>query len=127
MPELKTLEVEKTTKTPELYCDSGAGLIKITGNCIPEDAIGFFLPLKEWLETYSTAPKPKTEIRVRLNYFNTSTARLLLNLFKMLMVIQQNGNEILIIWEYEEDDWDMREAGEDYKVLLGDSMELKSF
>jgi hypothetical protein len=69
----------------------------------------------DWIEQYARDAKPKTIINIQLEYFNTSSSKCLLDLFKKLEAI---NNEIVINWYYEEDDEDMLEAGEDYDAII---------
>jgi hypothetical protein len=54
-----------------------------------------------------------------LKYFNTSSSKCILDVFKKLENINKSGNSTVIInWHFEEDDEDMSEAGEDYKAII---------
>jgi len=59
-----------------------------------------------------------TEVNVQLEYFNTSSSKCILDVFKKLEAIHKSGNEVIINWYYEEDDEDMLEAGEDYESII---------
>lgn len=105
-------------KTPTVNFDSEKGLLLLKGRSIPENSIEFYKPLVDWLENYSSAPQPKTVCEIQLEYFNTSSSKCLLDLFKKMEGMSKNGNEIVINWYYEEDDEDMLEAGEDYQSII---------
>lgn len=107
-----------TPKTPTVNFDSEKGLLLLKGRSIPENSIEFYKPLVDWLENYSSAPQPKTVCEIQLEYFNTSSSKCLLDLFKKMEGMSKNGNEIVINWYYEEDDEDMLEAGEDYQSII---------
>ncbi len=53
-----------------------------------------------------------------LEYFNTSSSKCILDVFKKLEAIHKGKNEVIINWYYEEDDEDMLEAGEDYESII---------
>jgi hypothetical protein len=55
---------------------------------------------------------------VQLEYFNTSSSKCILDVFKKLEAINKGENDVLINWYYEEDDEDMLEAGEDYESII---------
>ena len=63
-------------------------------------------------------PKELTEVDIQLEYFNTSSSKCILDVFKKLEAIYKGGNEVVINWHYEEDDEDMLEAGEDYQSII---------
>ena len=115
-----------TQKTPEINCDASMGTVRINGNCVPEDAVDFFVPLKNWLSNHGHSDSAKTEIFVNLHYFNTSTSRVLLNLFRIAQTHQEMGKTVKVYWQYDIDDEDIREAGEDYQNILGDFIVLQA-
>ncbi len=115
---MESLEIEGTQKTPLVEFDPVKGLLEIKGRSIPENSIEFYKPLVDWLEEYSGVAVEKTVVNVHLEYFNTSSSKCILDVFKKLEVIQKSKNEVLINWYYEEDDEDMLEAGEDYESII---------
>ncbi|HON53308.1 MAG TPA: DUF1987 domain-containing protein [Bacteroidales bacterium] len=115
---MKNIEIEGSPKTPEINFNAETGVIEIKGRSIPENSIEFYKPMIDWLEEYATAPKPKTIVNIQLEYFNTSSSKCILDVFKKLEVISKNGNDVQVNWYYEEDDEDMLEAGEDYQSII---------
>lgn len=115
---MDSIFIEGTPKTPNINFDQDKGSLLLKGRSIPENSIEFYKPLVDWLEAYSSSPKPKTVCDVQLEYFNTSSSKCLLDLFKKMESMSKNGNEIVINWYYEEDDEDMLEAGEDYQSII---------
>lgn len=102
-------------KTPHISFDAEKGSLEIKGRSIPENALEFYRPLIEWVEKYASQSKPETNVHIQLEYFNTSSSKCLLDLFKKLETI---GNKVIINWYYEQDDEDMLEAGEDYEAII---------
>ncbi|OFX50265.1 MAG: nuclear pore complex subunit [Bacteroidetes bacterium GWA2_30_7] len=115
---MESITIEGTPKTPSVNFDFNSGKVEIKGRSIPENSIEFYKPLVDWLEKYSSTPKGLTEVNVQLEYFNTSSSKCILDVFKKLETIHKSGNEVLINWYYEEDDEDMLEAGEDYQSII---------
>lgn len=112
------ISIEGTPKTPMVNFDANTGKVEIKGRSIPENSIEFYKPLVDWLEEYGKTPKGLTEVNVQLEYFNTSSSKCILDVFKKLEAIAKSGNEVIINWYYEEDDEDMLEAGEDYQSII---------
>ncbi|HRJ37805.1 MAG TPA: SiaC family regulatory phosphoprotein, partial [Flavobacteriales bacterium] len=54
----------------------------------------------------------------RLEYFNTSSSKSILDLFKILEELEHSGKKVKINWFHIEEDESMEEAGEEYKILL---------
>jgi len=115
---MDSIIIEGTPKTPSINFDATSGKIEIKGRSIPENSIEFYKPLVDWLETYATAPLANTVVNIQLEYFNTSSSKCILDIFKKLGNIAKTGNAIIINWYYEEDDEDMLEAGEDYQSII---------
>ena len=115
---MESLLIEGTAKTPIIRFDGDLGLIEIKGRSIPENSIEFYKPLVDWLDRYSQNPKQTTKVNIQLEYFNTSSSKCILDVFKKLEVIHKANREVVINWYYEEDDEDMLEAGEDYESII---------
>ncbi|MDF1548018.1 MAG: DUF1987 domain-containing protein [Bacteroidales bacterium] len=117
---METITIPGTPKTPTVEMNVDSGIIEIKGRSIPENSIDFYRPVVEWLDNYSNSPASETKVNIQLEYFNTSSSKCILDVFKKLeQVFKRNGEKgVVINWFYEEDDEDMLEAGEDYQSIL---------
>lgn len=116
---MDSIILDGTAKTPTVKFDAQAGLIEIKGRSIPENSIEFYKPLVDWLDKYAEIPQKETEVNIQLEYFNTSSSKCILDVFKKLENVSKKGQYgVTINWYYEEDDEDMLEAGEDYQSIL---------
>ncbi len=115
---MEALLIDGTQKTPTVQFEPSKGVLEIKGRSIPENSIEFYKPLVDWLEEYSSSPADKTVVNVHLEYFNTSSSKCILDVFKKLETLHKSHNEVQINWYYEEDDEDMLEAGEDYESII---------
>lgn len=115
---MESLIIDGTTKTPDVNFNAEKGLLEVKGRSIPENSIEFYKPLVDWLEEYAQNPLSKTQVNVHLEYFNTSSSKCILDVFKKLEAIHKNKYDVQINWYYEEDDEDMLEAGEDYESII---------
>lgn len=115
---MENIVIEGTPKTPTVNFEYAKGLIEVRGRSIPENSIEFYKPMVDWLEKYAEKPQKKTEVNIQLEYFNTSSSKCILDVFKKLEAIHKADNEVVINWYYEEDDEDMLEAGEDYQSII---------
>ena len=110
--------IESTPKTPAIKFDAKSGKLEIKGRSIPENSVEFYKPLVESLDKYATSPSSPTQVDIQLEYFNTASSKCILDVLKRLETIHRQGNQVIINWFYEEDDEDMREAGEDYQAIV---------
>jgi hypothetical protein len=117
---METLTIQGTPKTPTVEMNVDSGIIEIKGRSIPENSIDFYRPIVEWIDKYADSAVAETKVNIQLEYFNTSSSKCILDVFKKLeQVYKKNGDKgVVINWYYEEDDEDMLEAGEDYQSIL---------
>lgn len=115
---MEAIAIEGTPKTPTVNFDTDKGFLEIKGRSIPENSIEFYKPIVDLLEKYATKPQAATNVNIQLEYFNTSSSKCILDVFKKLEGINKNGSKVMINWYYEEDDEDMLEAGEDYQAII---------
>jgi hypothetical protein len=115
---MEKLTIEGTPKTPTINFDNASGTLLIKGRSIPENSIEFYKPLVEALEKYASKPLGATNVNIQLEYFNTSSSKCILDVFKKLEGIHKGGSATTINWYYEQDDEDMLEAGEDYQAII---------
>lgn len=111
--------VEATSKSPRIEMDPAKGELSIIGCSIPENAERVYGPVMDALDAYLSSPASRTTIAVELNYFNSSTAKYLLDLLKLLEDAHGLGKtKVTLEWRHAASDLDMIEAGKDYRDLL---------
>lgn len=110
--------IRETAKTPSINFDPDQGLFEIKGKSIPENSIGFYAPVLEFLEGYVSMPADRTILNVKFEFFNTSSSNRIHALFKKFEKIYQDNSEVLIRWFCENGDENMLDAGEDFRAIL---------
>lgn len=112
------ISIEATAVTPHVKIDSEESYIIITGKSSPANSLQFYHPIINKVKMlFSNSTRPIT-VDIAFRYFNTSSSKCLFDFFKMLKGLEREGKEIIINWQYEEDDEDMLETGEDYADIL---------
>ncbi|MFP4089534.1 MAG: DUF1987 domain-containing protein [Cyclobacteriaceae bacterium] len=97
---MESLEISATPKTPEVILDNEKGFISFSGISDEEDALHFYFPILQWLDTYKSHPKPHTEVKLDFRYYNTASAKSLYEVLKRLGEIQKNGQQVEVKWYY---------------------------
>ncbi|MCC7331138.1 MAG: DUF1987 domain-containing protein [Flavobacteriales bacterium] len=115
---MEELVIDGTPKTPIIKFNPSNGYLLVRGRSIPENSIEFYKPLVDALEAYNKSAKPQTNVDIQLEYFNTSSSKCILDVFKKLETINSGSSQVTINWFYETDDEDMLEAGEDYQAII---------
>lgn len=118
MNEFDALVVEASAKTPTVNLDCSTGILLFRGRSIPENSIDFFQPIYNWVDQYCEQPKQKTILQIRLEYFNTSSSKCILDLLRKFEQLHKEKSKVTVEWFYETDDEDMEEAGEDYQAIV---------
>jgi hypothetical protein len=119
---MNTLSLESTPDTPSITLNKSDGIFEISGRSLPEDVIEFYGPAIEWIKGYAKAPNASTVFRFKLDYFNTASSKIILELLNTLKEI----NGIQIEWHYRDDDEDILEAGKEFAEQVAVSFVFKS-
>jgi len=115
---MDNLVIKETTKTPAIEFDPVHGRFDIRGKSIPENSLGFYAPVLEYIDHYAESPAPKTVVNVKFEFFNTSSSNRIHLLFKKFEKAYMDDKDVLIRWFCENGDENMFEAGEDFKAIL---------
>ena len=114
---MEKILLEATSTTPRIHFDAETGYFEISGKSLPENSFEFYKPLLDWMEHYAENPGNTSSLVFKLEYFNTSSTSHFLRLIKRLEKMYTDGRNAVVKWYYEDDDEDMKEAGEDFKLL----------
>jgi len=120
---MEILNLKGTEDTPTILLDSKNGIFEISGRSLPEDSAEFYRPVIEWINAYAKAAGPSTEFVFKLEYFNTASSKLILDVLSALEEIK--GMKIL--WYFHDDDEDMEEAGQEFSELVEIPFEFKTY
>ncbi len=97
----------------------------ISGNSAPEDVRELYYPVLAWMKEFAAEVKkthPYTDkkpliFKLDLEYFNSSSAKFLYDIFTQLKEMNNEGVPVVIEWHYDAEDSDLLEAGEDLALL----------
>ncbi len=107
-----------TDETPKVTLDAEEGIFELSGKSLPEDATEFYNPILDWLDVYGISPKKSTTVVFKMDYFNTASAKMVLDILMKLEEINEEKGGVNVEWHYLEDDEDMEEAGEEYADIV---------
>jgi len=113
------IEIPGNQDTPGVLFDNESKKFSISGRSFPADADKFYQPLIKWLDDYkNNNPESETVFDVKMEYFNTASAKMILDIFFKLEDIAEGGNQVKINWHYLDEDEDMLEAGEEFNEIV---------
>ncbi|MGQ0827788.1 MAG: DUF1987 domain-containing protein [Bacteroidota bacterium] len=120
----KVLKLNATEDTPKVVLNKARNEFSLNGRSLPEDAPAFYKPVISWMENYVKNPNPYTELRIALDYFNSSSIKQILVMFMLLEDLIKSGKEAKVVWCYNEDDELMEIKGREFKSMLNIPFEL---
>ena len=109
------MQKQKTTSTPFVLVDEEKSYMKLEGRSFHENVIEFFKEINNWLDRYLTSDFVVFTFDCELNYFNSSTAKLLRNLILKMDKNASGGKKIIVNWITTESNEIVIECGEDFQ------------
>ncbi len=115
---LKKLYKKAGLDTPKIDFDPETGILIIEGKSFPPDVKEFYADVLEWLDEYMQKPAPQTELTLKLDYFNTASSKIILDILYKMEDLYKSGQPVIVKWYYPEDDEDMKETGLEYAEII---------
>ncbi|HBE41471.1 MAG TPA: hypothetical protein DDW27_09750, partial [Bacteroidales bacterium] len=114
---MRKLIIDKTTNSPKVIFDPERNIFEISGESRPPDVAGFYSEILNWFDDYSSflsktgGTGDAVVFNLDFEYFNSSSAKYILDFCKQIAALRSKGGDILVKWHYEKDDADMLESG----------------
>lgn len=102
------------------------GYIEIAGRSIPNTPMKFYNNVLQEIDKYIPFAKEVTTFHFKLDYFNTSSHRYLVEILRKLNTLNKNQKTFHVIWYYSENDLDHKEIGEIMSKFLSLDFEYQS-
>lgn len=116
---MESLIIKETDNTPLVSFNTNTNHFEIIGSSHPENPLKFFNPIVNWIDEYAKNPAKSLKVTFKLDYFNSSTAKYILNILWGFEKISKSNPSVAITidWYYKEEDLDAFAAGERYAQL----------
>lgn len=124
---MELIKIQGTDDTPSVVLDVENEVYQLSGRSLPEDVGAFYDPILDWLEDFAESSNSKMTFGFKLEYFNTASSKLILDILLKLEGMFEGGKEIMVKWYFPEDDEDMEEAGEEYADIVDIPFEQISY
>ena len=114
---MRKLIIDPTVSSPRVILDPDRKRFEISGESRPADVASFYEEIISWMDDYShhLGKSQETGEPVTFNldfeYFNSSSAKYILDFCKQIGDARSKGKDIHIKWHYDDDDMDMLEVG----------------
>ncbi len=124
---METVKIESSPNTLRVLLDDKKGVIELEGRSFPENTAGFFKPIVAWVKEYTATPAAETRCVIKLEYFNSSSQKYIVDILRSLEDAYKKGNKVSVSWLYKQSDSDILEAGQEFQSLFKLHFELKPY
>ena len=100
---MDNLFIRERHNAPEIKFDAKTGDFKIAGRAHPENADTEFEKVIDWVEKYIKNPAHQTTIVIDLEYFNSTSAKILMRILELL-TFAKDKTDLKIKWYYYDED-----------------------
>jgi len=114
MTDMSRLIIAAGVRTPKVTFAFDKGEFCLEGESYPEDVRAFYdAPMGQFYDWLAASSAP-VHFEFKLVYFNSSTAKVIMDLMERLEEAAGGGRECVINWHYAEDDDNIKELGEEF-------------
>lgn len=120
---MRKLIIDKTAHSPRVFFDPDHERYEISGESRPHDPAGFYTGILNWVDDYSHQvlksgiDKDPVSFDLEFEFFNSSSAKYILDFCKKIADLRSKGMLVNIKWHYEDDDTDMLEVGREMSKM----------
>ncbi len=112
---MENMEIAATKSTPAIHFDVQTHVLSMAGESYPENTSQFYAPVYRWLEEcLDSLEEQQLVFNIELIYFNSSSSKVLMDLFDLLEDASEEGKNITVNWVYDEENDSALEYGEEF-------------
>lgn len=125
---MQKLYFPPTHTSPEIYFSPEEKIFFMRGISSPEDVRAMYYPVIEWFRNYTDSLLEENyshdvtdsplKFQVDLEYFNSSSAKFLYDIFLELKRLSSSMIPVIVEWLYDAEDTDLQEAGSDIASMV---------
>ncbi len=121
---MRVISIKQQQDTPFIHLNKDEGKFEISGKSFPADVQLFYRPIIEWLEEYAKDPNEETLFTFKMDYFNTASTMIILEILYKLEDVIKAGKKVKVEWYYSSDDEDMLDTGEEFQDIVDLDFEI---
>lgn len=124
---MESLLIEGTEDSPSVKFDVNSGQFVISGKSRPENTAKFYTPIIDWITKFyantqvtkgNLAKHQRIVFVFKLEYFNSISAKYILDIMFLIKGFISEGNKIDIEWHSAKLDDDMIETGKEFSNMV---------
>ena len=110
---MSSFSQKATARTPEILLNADAGTLVLSGESYPEDVTAFYSTLSDAITAFFDSSERAFDVSIKLTYFNSSSARSLMELLDLLDTAAGQGRQVSVQWYCDAEDDITREFAQD--------------
>lgn len=122
---MESFIIQPTEDSPSVNLDTTTNYFVISGASRPENSRTFYAPIINWITSYeSVLAKRKQQgdqtplvFEYRFDYFNSSSAKFILDILLILKKFSESGYPVKVIWKCDQRDEDMLDMGMEFSEM----------
>src|SRR5471032_735908 len=112
---MNNLYIAAGTSTPEVNGDWETGVLTMTGDSYPENSFELFDPMLNWVQNFLGSADRKLQLNLGLIYLNTSSIKVMMDLFDVLEEAHSRGKAVEVLWLYDSRNGRVAELAEEFQ------------
>lgn len=120
------LNIAGTPSSPRIDADWNGGVLAIGGDSYPENSYEFYGPVLDWVERYLGAGSAPLRLELRLMYLNTSSIKVMMDLFDRLEEVHRDGRTASVVWYYDARNERVAELADEFREDCSFPFEIKA-
>jgi hypothetical protein len=98
---MNNLTIQGSQSTPFVTADWTQGLLCMQGDSYPENSYEFFGPITDWIDRFLQQTQAPLRLELRLVYMNTSSVKVMMDIFDLLEEFHGKGRQVRVDWYYD--------------------------
>lgn len=111
---LRIIKIDATKDSPEIVLDKDNLKIQIIGPSYPEDAVEVYQQVFLWLESIDVISDVQLLCVFDFSILSSASSKLVYEIMRRIDELFSEGQEISVLWYYEEGDDDMMDVGQSF-------------
>jgi hypothetical protein len=98
---MNNIVIAGTQSTPAISADGTTGVLTMQGDSYPENSFELYSPVIAWIDEYLTSSDRPLTLELTLLYLNTSSIKVMMDMFDRLEEAYRAGRVVAVNWLYD--------------------------
>lgn len=112
---MNELLIESTQSSPAIRGDWEKGTLYMDGDSYPENSYELYADVVAWVSRFLKETSAPLTLELTLFYLNTSSIKVMMDIFDEMEEAFQAGRQVAINWLYDEENERVAELAEEFK------------